>query len=201
MLENKELINKTVKALDANNMKTTVLKTAIEATKYLASLVSKDTTTGNGGSMTLVHSGIIDFLKDNTDYKEDRNIHHAVDYYFASANAITEDGEIYQVDGHSNRISCLVNGPKKVVIIASANKIVKDLDEAKLRMMKIAAPLNAKRLSRKTPCAITGECIALKTGKRCDSDERICSNTLIMEKQVAKDRVEVILITDENWGY
>lgn len=201
MLQKNETIDKTVKALDANNMKTTVVKTAENALSYIASLVDKTTTTGNSGSMTLVDSGIIDFLKSNTDYKEERALHHSVDFYFSSANAITENGEIYEVDGHSNRISALVNGPKKVVIVASCNKIVKDLDVAALRVMKTAAPLNAKRLSRKTPCAVTGECIALKTGKRCESEERICSNTLIMEKQTAKDRVEVVLITDENWGY
>lgn len=197
----KELIDKTAKALEANNMKVTVVKTADDAIKYISTLVNKNTTTGNGGSMTLAQSGMLDYLKNNTDYKEDRNAHHSVDFYFSSANAITENGEIYQVDGHSNRISALVNGPAKVIIISSANKIVKDLEEAKLRMMKIAAPLNAKRLNRKTPCSVTGECIALKTGKRCESEERICSNTLIMEKQTGKGRVEVVLITDENWGY
>ena len=66
--------------------------------------------------------------------------------------------------------------------------------------MTVAAPKNAIRLNKKTPCAVTGECIALKTGKRCDSPDRICSNTLIMEKQTVKDRITVILV-DEPLGY
>lgn len=201
MLINEQILNKTIASLEKNNMKVISLKNSREAIDYIKTIVNSNTTTGNGGSMTLVDSGIISYLEKNTKYQEDRSTHHSIDCYFTSANAITENGQIYQVDGHSNRISAIVNGPKKVIIVASVNKIVKDEEEAKYRVMKIAAPKNAARLSRKTPCCTIGECIALTTGKRCESPERICSNTLIMEKQTAKDRITVVLVTDEALGY
>lgn len=194
-------IENTVNALKKNNMNVIRAKDAGAVTKELDALIPEDATLGHGGSMTIALSGIEEHLKSHfKNYTDDRSVHHTLDFYLASANAITEDGKIYEVDGFSNRISCILNGPKKVVIIASVNKIVKDLKEAEHRVMTVAAPKNAIRLNKKTPCAVTGECIALKTGKRCDSPDRICSNTLIMEKQTVKDRITVILV-DEPLGY
>lgn len=198
---NDKIIENTVTALKQNNMNVIVVKTVEDVINELKNIIPQNATTGHGGSMTIEKSDIENYLKSNSKYTSDRKLHPSVDYYLASANAITEDGKIYQVDGFSNRVACLSNGPGKVIIIASTNKIVKNEDEAKHRVMTIAAPKNAIRLNRNTPCAKTGECIALKTGKRCLSPDRICSNTLVMEWQLIKDRVTVILVTDKKLGY
>ena len=95
-------------------------------------------------------------------------------------------------------------GPKKVIFVAGTNKIVKDLDEAVVRVKTIAAPLNCKRLNCDTPCAKTGKCISLMQGgnmpKGCNSDGRICVNFTVMARQRKKDRVKVILV-EEELGY
>ena len=127
------------------------------------------------------------------------------DVFLSSSNAVTENGELYNVDGRGNRIAAFCFGPKNVIVIVGANKIVPDIDAAAERVKKIAAPKNTVRLSCKTPCAKTGECISLKNEnpELCDgclTDERICSSYLISGRQRVKDRIKVI-ICKESLGY
>ena len=116
------------------------------------------------------------------------------DVYLSSANAITEDGFLYNVDGRSNRVAALLYGPNKVIIVAGVNKIVRDLDAAIKRNREVAAPANALRLNKKTPCAKTLRC------SDCKSLERICRNYVLMGPQGFKDRVHVILV-NEHLGF
>jgi L-lactate utilization protein LutB len=211
-------IVKTVENLKKNNMETFVVKTREEAKALALSLIPEGAVCAHGGSVTLKECGVIDALKEGnytyldrnapglTDEQKDEIMMRAqsCDVYLSSSNAITEDGELYNVDGNSNRVSALLYGPKKLIIVAGTNKIVKDLDEAVVRVKTVAAPLNCKRLGCDTHCAKTGKCISLMQGgnmpKGCNSDSRICVNFTVMARQRKKDRVKVILV-EEELGY
>ena len=116
------------------------------------------------------------------------------DTYIMSSNAITENGELYNVDGNGNRIAALAFGPKSVIVIAGYNKLVPDLEAARQRVRDTAAPANAVRLDRKTPCKVLGAC------RDCRSDERLCSIYSVMAQQSKKGRIKVILV-GEQLGY
>ena len=206
-------IEKTMEALKKNKLAVYYAENREEAKKIALSLVEKGAVCASGGSVTLAETGIIDALK-SEDYRyidrfapgitpEGRvaameKAMHA-DVYFSSANAITEKGEIYNVDGNSNRVTALIYGPKSVVIVAGINKLVENLDAAITRVKTIAAPKNAARLSCDTPCAKTGHCIAVEGGMTdgCASPARICCNFTVMAQQRHVDRVKVILVGEE----
>lgn len=109
----------------------------------------------------------------------------------SSANAITENGELYNVDGNSNRVAALVYGPDSVIVVAGYNKIVPDIDAAVQRVKKVAAPINAVRLHCETPCAKVGECM------NCHSEGRICCNYVVSAQQRHKNRIKVVLVGEE----
>lgn len=145
-----------------------------------------------GGSMTLFETGVIDYLKKGgytyfDRYAQDADVDDvfakakSCDAYFMSSNAITEDGELYNVDGRGNRISALIHGPKKVVVVAGYNKIVKDLTDAHKRVLEIAAPANAVRLNHQDV-------------------NTMCSFELVSRMQTVKNRIAV-LILPEQYGY
>ena len=174
----------------------------------------------SGGSMSLVDCGVIDLIKDNKYNYLDRsrpgitddekiNVFKNIidcDFYFCSTNAVTENGELINVDGFSNRISAIAFGPKKVIMVVGKNKIVKNLREGFLRVKKIAAPLNSKRLFLDTPCSKLGHCISLENRDDpdftdgCLSKNRICRNYLVSATQKDIGRITVILV-DEALGY
>ena len=144
------------------------------------------------GVMDLLASGRYEFL-DRTGLAGEelgklyRRVFSA-DWYLASANAITEAGEIYNVDGNSNRVAAITFGPENVLLVVGCNKIVKDLDAAKERVEAIAAPANTVRLSCATPCAVTGKC------EHCHSPARICCTTTIHSFQRIPGRIKVLLV-------
>lgn len=178
-----------------------------EALDIISSIIKPGDTIGAGGSVTLFESGVIallrsgayNFLDRNKDGLSAEDIDEifiksfSADHYFASANAITEKGEIYNVDGRGNRVAPMIFGPESVIIVAGYNKIVRDLDEAKMRVCEIAAPANAQRLSKNTPCTQIGKCT------NCQSDDRICSSYVVLSRQMTKfkDRIKVILVGEE----
>lgn len=202
-------MEKTAKALAENNMEVHTVKTADEARELVKKLMPKGSTAASGGSATLKESGIIDLLRsgDYTYYDRDgaEDVEEifrkafSCDFYLASANAVTENGEIYNVDGNSNRVSAILFGPQSVILVVGSNKIVGSINDAVKRVKHTAAPPNCIRLSRRTPCAETGECISLsKCGAAmpdgCKSPERICCNYTVMSYQRKKDRIKVILV-------
>ena len=161
-----------------------------------------------GGSMTLFETKVIDYLR-NGKYnfldrykpeitpKEMKEIYRKsfyADAYFASTNAVTENGELYNVDGNGNRVAAILYGPDKVILIVGVNKIVKDVNEAINRNKSVCAPANTKRLNCKTPCVYTGVCMD------CSSPERICCEYTLIKKQRTPGRMHVIFI-NENFGY
>jgi len=114
-----------------------------------------------------------------------------VDLFIAGSNAVTEVGQLVNLDMIGNRIGGITFGPKNVVILVGRNKIVTDLDEAMFRIKNYAAPVNTMRLDKKTPCAKTSYC------EECKSPDRICNTWTITEKSFPKGRVKIILINDD----
>jgi L-lactate utilization protein LutB len=159
-----------------------------------------------GGSMTAVGTGLYHALKGRTDITvidtldkqvlfeelmERRRKSLLVDLFITGSNAVTEDGRLVNLDMLGNRVAALTFGPKHVVVLVGRNKIVPGLDEAIFRVKNIAAPANAMRLDKKTPCVKTSFC------EECKSPDRICNSWTITEKSFPKDRVKVVLINQE----
>ncbi|MDY3206526.1 lactate utilization protein [Clostridium baratii] len=201
-------IERTIKALEENNMNGYYARTREDLIDKIKELVDEGAMVTCGGSETLFKTGVIDYLRsgryDFLDrYKEGITREEVTeifrqaflaDAYFVSSNAITEDGEIYNVDGNGNRVAAMLFGPDKVIIICGVNKIVKDLDAAIKRNRELAAPMNTKRLNKKTPCAKVGYCMD------CRSPERICNEYTLIKRQRDKDRIHVIFL-NENLGF
>lgn len=198
-------IERTVTALCKNNFDAHYIKTNEELFGKLDELMPEGISCSVGGSMTLFKTGVIDYLKSGKfnyldRYAENPNnceiFHSALscDVYLTSSNAITEDGKLYNMDGNGNRVAAIVYGPAKVVVIAGANKIVKDVNAAIEHNKAISAPANVTRLKLETPCAKTGFCAD------CASPSRICCHELISHYQRVKNRITV-LILPEDYGY
>ena len=159
-----------------------------------------------GGSLTFVATGLYDVLKNNNDHNvldtydktlspeeslERRRQSLLVDLFITGSNAVTETGQLVNLDMIGNRVGALTFGPKNVVILVGRNKIVPDLDEAMFRIKNYAAPVNTMRLDKKTPCAKTSFC------GDCKSPDRICNTWTITEKSFPKKRVKIILINKD----
>lgn len=194
-------IEKTITALEKNNIKGYYAKDVEEAKKIIAELVKDDNVMTSGGSMTLEQTGILQWLREtygdkfvNRDFGNRDEAVKAMkqaftaDTFFASTNAVTENGELYNVDGNGNRVAAMIYGPEQVIIVCGYNKIVADLDAAKTRLEQIAAPANTVRLSKNTPCSKTGVC------GHCHSEDRICCTYVTMAQQRTKDRIKVIFL-------
>lgn len=205
MNEDIELLFRNFKA---NNINPHYAKTKEDIFPIIDSIVSKDDIVSFGGSMTLVDTGVIDYIMKNYNNVIDRTISCISkeerieisrqsllsDVYFSSSNAITMDGWIYNVDGNGNRVAALNFGPKKVILVCGINKIVDTYADAVLRVENVAAPLNTKRLKRDTPCVVTGKCMD------CKSADRICRLYSLIKSQVSNDRMHVIIV-NETLGY
>jgi hypothetical protein len=122
---------------------------------------------------------------------EDKKASGNSDVLLTSTNAITETGQLVNIDHAGQRVAAMIFGPKKVIIIAGINKIVRDVDEALKRVKNVAAPMNAKRLNMNVPCAVTGTCTD------CDSQDRMCNVTTIIERKPVHTRVIVMLLREE----
>jgi L-lactate utilization protein LutC len=211
-------IEKTMTALKKNNMAVYYVKTKEEVKPLVESLMKEGESVTHGGSVTLKECGLVELLKSGKYNYIDRSTAKTreeteeiyrkaffADNYIFSANAITETGLLYNVDGNSNRIAAVAYGPKSVICIAGYNKIVRTLDDAVARVKTTAAPPNAIRLSCETPCANSGECISKdfdssSIGLGCASEGRICCNYLVSAQQRHKDRIKVIIV-GEVLGY
>lgn len=210
-------IKKTMANLEKNNMKPYFVETKEEVVPLIKTLIADGESVSHGGSETLKEIGAIELLKSgNYDYIDRSGLEgealrqsyiraFGCDTYLTSVNAVTENGELYNVDGNSNRVACIVYGPRQVIAVVGMNKIVADINEAVTRVKTIAAPPNTKRLGCKTPCVATGQCISLNKENPmicdgCESPQRICCNYVISAKQRHKDRIKVIIV-NESLGY
>lgn len=207
-------IMKTGENLKKNNMEFYYAPTKSDVRDIVKTLLKEGDVITNGGSVSMAECGITDLVNspeyqylDRTKVAPEevpelyRKAFFA-DVYISSSNAITEDGVLYNVDGNSNRIAAIAYGPKSVIIIAGYNKIVKNLEQAEIRVKMESAPSNCVRLDCKTYCAETGECVSLsKAGRQicdgCSGDGRICCNYLISAQQRHKGRIKVIIVGEE----
>ena len=201
---NKELAGKVIASLKSNNIGGRYFDTVEESKKYLIETIGVDKAIGFGGSITLYNMNIHEDLKKNgnrifwhwlEESPENKKMaleqSTKTDVYLTSTNAITLQGEIVNVDGNGNRVATMIYGPKRAIIVCGVNKISNDLIDALDRLRKQAAPPNSKRLNRKTPCTMTGECAD------CNSPERICNVTTIIHKKPGLIEMEVVLIGEE----
>lgn len=159
-----------------------------------------------GGSMTFIGTGLYEKLKSRTDLEvidgidkdlsdeekaERRRQALLADFYICGTNAITEVGQLVNLDMIGNRIGALTFGPKTVAVLIGRNKIVADVEEAMYRIKNFVAPANAMRLDMKTPCVKTSYC------EECSSPKRICNTWTITEKSFPKGRVKIVLINED----
>jgi hypothetical protein len=162
-----------------------------------------------GGSLTVQEVGVYQELKQRNDlqvidtydtsasteeFLERRRQALLVDLFVTSTNSLTKEGHLVNLDGLGNRVAALTFGPRHVALFVSRNKVVADLDEAISRTKEFAAPVNAVRLNRQTPCTKTMQC------EDCKSPERICNTWTITEKSNPPQRVKIILI-NQDLGY
>ena len=174
--------------------------TSAEAAAYLDSAVDAKTV-GLGGSLSLQEMGVYERLSaHNTVYwhwvngAEDRVRSASAQVYITSANGLAETGEILNIDGYGNRIASTLYGHEKVYFVIGRNKLAPTYDEALWRARNIAAPKNAQRLGKKTPCAVKGDrCYD------CKSPERICCGLAVLWNAMMGMEMEVILV-DEDLG-
>ena len=198
-------IERTTKALEKNGFRTIFASDRSEAAEKILALTPADALVGVGGSITVRELGLVKALTGRGNKvaqhwdptlspKERMAIRRqqlTSDVFLTSSNAITESGHLVNVDGAGNRVAAMIFGPKKVIVVAGVNKIVEDVDEAMARIYSVASPLNAKRLDRKTPCAVTGVCTD------CESPERICNITTIISKRPGRTDFTVVLVGEE----
>ncbi len=201
-------IERTIENLKINNMDAFYVKDDVQLIEKISGLMNEGDTVSVGGSRTLFETGVIEMLRDEEynfldryksgltkeEIKEIYRKSFFADHYVTSTNALTEDGELYNVDGTGNRTAAMIYGPDNVIVVVGINKIVRNLDAAIARNRNLAAPANAKRLDRNTPCSSLGYCTD------CSSSDRICNNYVLIRKQGQKGRIKVIIVGKE-FGY
>ena len=216
-----QMVDRTIKALKKNNMEALYIPTMDGILPTVQSYLKEGEKVAVGGSVSLVETGVLDLLRSGDYTFFDRHKKglskseidqvlldsFSVDTYFASANAITEHGELYCADGFSNRVAAMLYGPKQVILVVSWDKIVLDLNAAVVRVKQIAAPANSVRLGYETYCKTHGKCLnphcsddnlmALGAGA-CENT--ICSNYVVFSHQKYPKRIKV-LIVGESFGY
>lgn len=196
-------------ALEANNFDAYLAEDSLEAGRILLEEIipkSGAKTVSWGGSMSFVNSGLYDKVRQlpslevldtyqkgmpHEEMIELRRKALLVDLFITGTNALTETGKLVNLDMIGNRVAAIAFGPKSVVILAGRNKVVPDIEEATFRVKNYAAPVNAMRLDKKTPCAETSFC------HDCKSPDRICNSWTIVEKSFPKGRIKVILINED----
>ena len=200
-------VERTIKALAKNRMAAVYAPTKEAAVQAVKDLLQEGDTISCGGSVTLAESGVRDLMKsgayrfldrEEEDPQEVYRKTFSADVFLMSANAITEDGELYNVDGNGNRVAALIYGPKRVIVVAGVNKLVRSLDEAISRVKCMAAPANGVRLQTHTPCSRMGRCSGAegRMTAGCASERRMCCQYVVTGYQ-REDRIRVVLVGEE----
>lgn len=197
---NELLAQKVIKGLESRNMSGYYASDREEAKKIALSLIPEGSLVTMGGGQSAWDIGLPQALKEGNYNFLDRNLvedkraamlaAYDADVFLASANAITEDGVMVNIDGNANRVSALAFGPKKLVLIVGMNKVCPDVDAAMKRARNVAAPINAQRFGLSTPCAKTGSCM------NCKSPDTICCQFLVTRFSRHTGRIHVILVND-----
>lgn len=196
---NEKLAQKVIKGLESRNMTGYYAANKEEALQKALELIPEGSTVTMGGAMSAFEIGLVDTLMNgNYDFLDRNKMEpreallkgYDADVFLTSANAMTEDGVMVNIDGNANRVSYIANGPKKVVAIVGMNKICDDVDGAMKRARNVAAPTNAQRFDINTPCKKTGACA------NCKSPDTICCQFLVTRYSRHAGRIHVILVND-----
>lgn len=190
-----------VKALKERHFDAYYCSTIEEAKEQALALIDKSKSIGWGGSLSLDETGILPAIKAGGYITIDRDTAKTpaervalmkkalmADQFILSANAITADGIIVNLDANGNRVAAMVYGPDNVIVVAGMNKVVKSVQDAVTRTREIAAPMNAQRFDIKTPCKVTGEC------GNCKCPDSICSSMVITRLCRPANKIKVILV-------
>jgi len=204
----RRLMEQAAAGLERNGFKVVLFDDRQAALEWLSTEADDAATVGIGGSMTLLELGLVARMEEagktvlfhgrpEAGLDERRRIMQeqlSCDLFLSSTNALTVGGHLVNIDASGNRVCAMAFGPRKVVVIAGANKIVADIDSALKRVREVACPPNARRLGFDTPCAKTGLC------SDCNSPQRICRITTIIERRPRATDLTVCLV-NENLGY
>ena len=204
-----KLAEQLIKHLTKRRMEASYAPTAAQAREEVVAMIPAGSTVSRCGSMSLVEMGlweelakkpgveVIDpFIPGLSPEERFAQLRRGLlaDYMITSSNALTMDGKLVNLDGLGNRVAGMCFGPEKVIVVVGLNKLAPDLDSALARVKHHAAPINAIRLSRATPCGETGLC------SDCRSPERICNMWSIIEGHLIENRIHVKLV-GEDLGY
>ena len=206
-LRNERLAERMIKNLKRRNMEAFYCPTAAEAVKKVSELIADGSSVTWGGSMTIRDMGIPQALKDRatlevldrdevTDREEVVKIYErafTADVYLSSANAISEEGVIVNIDGNGNRVAAITWGPKKVIFIIGLNKVAQTVEAALARARSTASPINAARFDIKTPCQVDGVC------HNCNSPESICNYVHFLRN--SPHGKHTVILVGEAFGY
>lgn len=196
---NEVLAQTVIKGLESRNMTGYYAADKGEALKLALEVIGEGSSVAMGGCRSAHEIGLVDALQaGNYNYidrsqmtpREGLLAAYDADVFLSSANAMTNDGIIVNIDGNSNRVSCIAQGPKRVLFIVGMNKVCSDLDAAMKRARNVAAPANAQRFDVKTPCKVTGRC------SDCKSPDTLCCQFLITRFSRHEGRIHVILVND-----
>lgn len=196
-----------IRAFKARRINCQVFKEVEDVLSYLVPLI-KQKKIGVGDSITFDEIGLYEYLRradclflDKYDpalsREAKRNLYtenFSADLFFSGVNAISMSGKLYNLDGNGSRVAPIIYGPEKVILISGTNKICSSDEAAIERVRNTAAPMDAVRLKKKTPCAKTGKCMD------CKSPDRICNYMTVVEGQFNPERIELILI-EGTFGY
>ena len=188
-------IRRVMDALEKNNMQAYYAPTCADAVKIAKELLQPGDVISCGGDYEFLDRTAVKTPEERE--KLYREVFSS-DVFLTGTNAVTEHGELYNVDGNGNRVAAMLFGPKKVLVFAGCNKIVRDIDDAAKRVKSCATPANAMRLNLDTPCthgACPGTDGELCAG--CRSENRICAMYTVLARQRVKGRIHVILIGEE----
>lgn len=201
-------IQTVIKNLQRHNMGGYYVETPEALLALLPALLQEGERIGCGDSLTLEQTGVFDYLRGGPyqfydkhrpglTSEEKRAIYlknFQADTFFTGVNAVTMDGRLLNIDGNGSRVAPMLYGPKQVIIVAGTNKLADTLEAAIRRARQVAAPLDAKRLGKETPCARLGRCVD------CSHPQRICNDFVLIAGQFVKDRIKVIFI-DGDYGF
>ncbi len=198
------LARRVIEGLESRNMRGYYAANKAEALNKALVLIPEGASVAMGGAMSAHEIGLVTALKAGNYNFVDRDANkdkraamlaaYDADVFLSSANAMTQDGILVNIDGNANRVSAIAQGPRMVLFIVGMNKVCDDLDGAMKRARNVAAPINAQRFALSTPCAKTGACMD------CKSPDTICCQFLITRFSRHKDRIHVILV-NENLGF
>ena len=198
-----------IESLKKNEMEALYFPSAEEARAEVLKKIPPGAKVGVGGSITLREMGLLDALRERGhevyDHwkaglsKEERQAvgkkQQRADFFLTSTNALTRDGKLINIDATGNRVSSMIFGPEKVIVVAGVNKIVKNLNEGLSRLKKVAAPKNCQRRKDPTPCAHDLIC------HNCDSPARLCRVTTVIEKRPWGIKDFTVILVGQELGY